>query len=276
MEKLLVVEGVQAVRNELKSGLAGEYAVLEGTDRADAMELFLKHFPKVVTLDLGLPPDPEGSSEGVRCLEWIIRIRPATKVVVLTPQGGRESAYRALECGAYDFHQKPIVPEELQVIIRRAFHLNSVEEQSCKLKEALERTTAGIQGIAGQCVALQRIFSLRQVLPPHGSQPAPEGIDTGSEPASSPWGATAAAACLLGQAELAQGGMAQVARVTLPAENLTLREARDRVEKWMVTDAIGNSGGNMTRASELLGVSRPALYDLMKKYGICCRRGNRG
>jgi len=270
MEKLLVVEGVQAVRDELKSCVAGKYSLLEGTDRADAMELFLKHFPKVVILDLGLPPDSEGSSEGLHCLEWIIQMRPATKVVVLTSKNEQESAYRALGCGAYDFHQKPLVLAELQVVIRRAFHLYGVEEQSCKLKETLERTNAGIEGIAGQCVALQRLFTPRHLTLP-ASEPHAEGVDTGNPPKGSLIGGAA----VTGQSLPVLGGAPQVAGMTLPAENLTLREARDRVEKWLVTDAIGNSGGNMTKASELLGVSRPALYDLMRKYGLH-RRGFRG
>lgn len=225
MEKLMVVEDEPALRNQLKTVLGRACAIIEATDRVGAVNLFLQHFPKVVVLDLGLPPDPDGSSEGGRCLEWIIRMRPSTKVVLLASTPQREDAWRALECGAYDFHPKPLLPAELQVIIRRAFHLCEVEEQSRQLKEALERTAAG-EAIAGQYDPLARADETEGTLPDRRSA----------------------------------GGAAGA---------LTLKEARDRVERRMVSDAIGNCGGNMTRASELLGVSRPALYDLMKKYGLC-------
>lgn len=258
MQKLLVVEDVAEVRDQLRDELGKEYEVLCGTDRADAMELFLKHSAKVVLLDLSLPPTREGDAEGLHCLEWMASVRPATKVVVLASSRERESVYRALGRGAYDYHLKPVDPAELRVVIRRAFHLCAVEEQSWQLRETLERTTAGIQGIAGQCIALQRLFAPRQEVPF----------------AEEPSVAEAAA-----QPPLTQGGDPAAAReiggVRLPAGQMTLKEARDRVEKWMVTDAIGNCGGNMTKASELLGVSRPALYDLMKKYGLC-RSGARG
>lgn len=260
MEKLLLVEHASDLRRKLKLELGREYAVLWGADRSDAMELFLQHSPKVVVLDLALPPDPEGDSEGMHCLEWIIDSRPATKVVVLTARDQRASAYRALGCGAYDYREKPVVAAELKVIVMRALHLFQVEEQSCQLKETLERAMAGIEGIPGQCVALRQLFSRGGVvfLPDSKLADSTSGMNDMGPPDA-------------GQAASGRPGLPQVAGVRLPAGQLTLKEARDRVEKSMVSDAIGNCGGNMTRASELLGVSRPALYDLMKKYGLCRR-----
>ena len=253
MEKLMVVEDEPALRNQLKTVLGEGCAIVEATDRAGAVNLFLQHIPRVVVLDLGLPPDPEGSSEGLRCLEWIIRMRPSTKVVLLASTPQREDAWRALECGAYDFHTKPVLPAELQVVIRRAFHLCEVEEQSRELKEALERAAAG-KAIAGQCDALSRLFPPRQVIHLLASG--------GTE-------AVVHHPMVLPGATEAEGTLPDRESAGGPAGPLTLKEARDKVEKRMVSDAIGNCGGNMTRASELLGVSRPALYDLMKKYGLC-------
>lgn len=252
MEKLLVVEAEKPLCIQLESQLCLEYEVVAATERAVAMDLFLQHAPKVVLLGLGLAMDAKNPDE-VRLLEWMLKTRQSAKVVLLALPEQREEAHLALQLGAYDFHWKPVRMAELQVIIRRAFHLNEIEEQHLALKKTLERTTAGIEGIAGQCMALRQLFVPRKraqlpetdlcyrarlvgVAPPDGG-----GSGWESEGAD---GATQ----LVGQ--------------------MTLREARDRVEKLMVEEAVGNSGGNMTRASELLGVSRPALYDLMKKYGL--------
>lgn len=249
MENLLVVEDEKALCLQLKSGLAPEYEVMEANRRSDAMALFLQHFPKVVLL--GLAADPVGDPEG-GLMEGMLKLRPATKVVLLAMPGQREEVHLALQQGAYDFHWKPVGMAELQVIVRRAFHLSEVEEQHLALKKTLERTTAGIEGIAGQCMALRQLFAPRQpgLLPEAGLSYRARLVRVPPE-----W-----PACV-GESEDFDGGVQLVGQ-------MTLREARDKVEKLMVEEAVGNSGGNMTRASELLGVSRPALYDLMKKYGL--------
>src|SRR3546814_6302713 len=69
--------------------------------------------PDVVTLDLGLPPDPDGTSEGFAVLETVLKLKPDTKVIVASGHGARESALQAIAMGAYDFYQKPIDIDEL-------------------------------------------------------------------------------------------------------------------------------------------------------------------
>src|SRR3546814_6006436 len=70
--------------------------------------------PDVVTLDLGLPPDPDGTSEGFAVLETVLNLKPDTKVIVASGHGARESALQAIAMGAYDFYQKPIdIDEEI-------------------------------------------------------------------------------------------------------------------------------------------------------------------
>jgi DNA-binding NtrC family response regulator len=251
MEKLLVIEDVQSLRARLKAGLTGGYQILEGSDRARGMELFLRHAPKVVLLDLGLPPDPDGVSEGFRCLEAMIRCRPSAKIIVLVEQHERETAYRAVASGAYDFFPKPVELPGMQIIIRRAFHLCSVEEHGRTLQEELERSSAGMERIAGKCVAVQELLAPLQKV-----KKAPAAEPAGGEARNA-----ASDHCRSSHA-------ADDYDVSITAGHLTLREVRDRVEKSMIHAAVDNCCGNMAKASELLGVSRPALYDLMKKHGL--------
>jgi len=103
MEKIMIVEDNEDIRCQLRWGLAKEYEVLATGTREDALSLFRKHLPKVVTLDLGLPPDADGSAEGFRCLEEILNTNPATKVIVVTGSDERENALRAVQSGAYDY-----------------------------------------------------------------------------------------------------------------------------------------------------------------------------
>lgn len=164
MEPLLVIEATETLRRQLAAELAKEYTVLQGADFTQAMELFHKHNPKVVTLDLGLPPDAEGNSEGFRCLQWMLGSQPETKVVVLTGSGDWEMAHRALRFGAYDFYHKPVNLAELQSVIRRAFQLINVEDERRSLQETLERRGLGLEGIVGQCAAMQRVYCAAQMV----------------------------------------------------------------------------------------------------------------
>ncbi len=159
MEKMLIVDDSEEIRTQLKWGFSKEYSVALARDGEDALASFAKNMPRVTTLDLGLPPHADGTEEGFRCLQEMIRLNPAAKVIVLTGNDQRENALKAIQLGAYDFYQKPINLEELKVIVRRAFNLSSLEEQNRALHTALERQTAQVGGMIGQCPEMQAVFS---------------------------------------------------------------------------------------------------------------------
>lgn len=159
MEKLLIVDDSEDIRKQLKWGLAKDYAVLLAGDVSEAMTLFTKHQPKVVVLDLGLPPQSEGTEEGFRCLDAIKNAQRYTKVIIATGNGDVENALRAVQNGAYDFLQKPIELAEMKVIIKRAFHLYSLEEENRRLRSVLDRKDGALSGIIGQCSAMLDVFT---------------------------------------------------------------------------------------------------------------------
>ena len=129
---LLVVEDDEGLQRQLKWAYDG-YEVVCAGDRQTAIEALRLHEPAVVTLDLGLPPDPDGTSEGFATLEDILRIKPDTKVVVATGHGAPESALKAIALGAYDFYRKPVDIDELGLIVARAFHLHAIEAENRRL-----------------------------------------------------------------------------------------------------------------------------------------------
>ena len=130
---LLVVEDDEGLQRQLKWAYEG-YQVICAGDRASAIEALRAHEPAVVTLDLGLPPDPDGTDEGFATLAEILRLKPDTKVIVATGHGARESATRAVSMGAYDFYKKPVDIDELGFIVARAFHLHDIEEENRRLE----------------------------------------------------------------------------------------------------------------------------------------------
>ena len=130
---LLVVEDDEGLQRQLKWAYDG-YRVVAATDRTQAMEMLRLHEPAVVTLDLGLPPDPDGTSEGFATLSEILALKPDTKVIVASGHGARESALKAISLGAYDFYKKPVDIDELGLIVARAFHLHGIEDENRRLE----------------------------------------------------------------------------------------------------------------------------------------------
>jgi two-component system NtrC family response regulator len=54
----------------------------------------------------------------------------------------------------------------------------------------------------------------------------------------------------------------------LPDEPLNLRQVRDEAEHKAIVKALARVDGNIVKASELLGISRPTMYDLMSRHGV--------
>ena len=146
LKPLLVVEDNPGIQKQLKWSFEG-YQVSVAGDRPSAIELLKQQKMPVVTLDLGLPPDPANASEGLAALREILQIAPDTKVIVVTGNDDRENALKAISAGAYDFYQKPIEPEVLSLIVDRAYSLHELEDENRKLS-ALE-TESPLDGIVG-------------------------------------------------------------------------------------------------------------------------------
>ncbi|WP_353229301.1 PEP-CTERM-box response regulator transcription factor [Novosphingobium sp.] len=124
--KLLIVEDDPGLQAQLKWAYE-DFEVLIAGDRQTALTLLRAEEPPVVTLDLGLPPDPDGVSEGFALLDAIMAIKPDTKVIVASGHGARESALRAIQHGAYDFYAKPLDIDAIGLIVRRALHVHKLE-----------------------------------------------------------------------------------------------------------------------------------------------------
>jgi two-component system, NtrC family, response regulator len=144
LPKLLIIEDDEGLQRQLRWAY-DDYEVLVASDRSAAIDLLRAEEPPVVTLDLGLPPDPDGVSEGFATLEAILSLKPDTKVIIASGHGARESALRAISSGAYDFYQKPVDIDQLGLIVRRAFQLHGIETENRRLEERAcdERTVLG-------------------------------------------------------------------------------------------------------------------------------------
>jgi two-component system NtrC family response regulator len=133
--KLLIIEDDPGLQKQLRWSLDA-YDVAVAGDREAALAQIRRHEPAVVTMDLGLPPDPDGSTEGLATLQQILALAPDTRVIVLTGNQDHNNAVKAIGMGAYDFHQKPVDPEVLNLVIQRAFFLHNLQQENRRMQES--------------------------------------------------------------------------------------------------------------------------------------------
>ena len=142
--KLLIVDDDEALQRQLRWAFDGFDVSLAGSRKA-AMAVFEQEPAPVVLLDLGLPPDQDGPSEGLAALESILALAPETKIIVMSGQAERQYAVRAIGLGAYDFYDKPIDIETLNLIVRRALNLYRLEAENRRLQK--QYSTQALPGV---------------------------------------------------------------------------------------------------------------------------------
>lgn len=130
---LLIVEDDLALQKQIKWSV-DKFDSVTAADRESALVQLRRHSPAVVTMDLGLPPDADGVSEGFKLLEQILSAQADTKVIVLTGQNDQANALRAVALGAYDFFAKPFEPELLNLTIERAFRMFELQKENRRLQ----------------------------------------------------------------------------------------------------------------------------------------------
>ena len=161
--RLLIVEDDLGLQKQLK-WCFDEHEVLFSATRSDALAQLRRFEPPVVLQDLGLPPDPEGVSEGMATLKEILNVAPGTKVIVVTGNHDRDNALRAVSLGAYDFYQKPVDTDVLRLIVSRAFHIHALEEQNRALREAPLYTP--FEGLIATDEAMRRVCRMVERVAP--------------------------------------------------------------------------------------------------------------
>ena len=161
--KLLIVEDDPGLQRQLKWAL-DEFEVECAGTREEALAAARRMEPAIVLQDLGLPPDPDGVEEGFACITELLRLAPATKIVVVTGREGREHALRAIRLGAYDFCQKPVDLQVLTLVIDRARRIFELEAENRRLAES--RPANALDGVIAASESMAKICRLVQKLAP--------------------------------------------------------------------------------------------------------------
>lgn len=163
IKTLLVIEDDLGLQSQLRWCFEHVEVLIAGT-RDEGITLLRRYEPAVVLLDLGLPPDPDNASEGMAALQQILELAPHTKVIVVTGNEDRTNAVKAIAIGAYDFYQKPIDPDTLQLIVARAYHVSELEAENRRL--SAHSSLSPLEGILAASESMLKITrSVERVAP---------------------------------------------------------------------------------------------------------------
>ena len=161
--KLLIVEDDPGLQRQLKWAF-DDFEVIVAESRQAALAGLRRHEPPVVLQDLGLPPDPEGVSEGFTTLLEILKLAPHTKVIVVTGQLDRDNAVKAVGQGAYDFYQKPVDMDVLRLIVQRAYQIHDLEARNREL--AREQARMPLAGVIAMSDSMMRVCRMIEKVAP--------------------------------------------------------------------------------------------------------------
>ncbi|PCJ46849.1 MAG: PEP-CTERM-box response regulator transcription factor [Moraxellaceae bacterium] len=160
--KLLIVEDDTGLQSQLRWHF-DQYEVIIAGDRDSAIAAIRRDEPPVVLQDLGLPPDEEGVEEGFLTIQQTLSIAPNTKIIVVTGYHDYNNALRAVALGAYDFYQKPVNTDTLDLIVQRAHQMAQLEQENRRLQLKAQSPLSGI--IASDAAMLNVCRTIEKVAP---------------------------------------------------------------------------------------------------------------
>ena len=161
---LLLVDDDAEIREQMKWALASDYDIVEAADRATALAHVRQLRPRLILLDLGLPPDVDGASEGLAILRESLQLNASAKIIVITGNSDRAKAITAIQSGAYDFIEKPVQLDVLRVVLQRASYLSNLEQEHRDLQKKSGQTD--FEGLVGDSQHIQEIFRMVRRLGP--------------------------------------------------------------------------------------------------------------
>ena len=112
--KLMIVDDSNIMRRRIERSQQFEELELVGTacNGLEAIEMFRKMDPDVVTMDLTMP-----QMDGIECIENIVKIKPAVRILVISALADKATAVEAMEKGANGFLNKPFTDRQLNEAI---------------------------------------------------------------------------------------------------------------------------------------------------------------
>ncbi len=161
-QNILIVDDEPNLLESFKIGLElKDYGVTIAAGGKQALTEIEDRSFDVVLLDIRMP-----GMDGIETLQQIRKVRPDQIVIMLTGQGGIESAVEAGRLGAYDYLEKPSTPEAVDLRIQKAVEHRAVEKQ---LHHIQVLVGGDFEGVIGKSTAMAEVFDLVKRIAPTDS-----------------------------------------------------------------------------------------------------------
>jgi two-component system NtrC family response regulator len=166
--RLLIVDDDEDIRTQMKWALCSDYDLVTAGDRAGALAAFTAARPAVTLLDLGLPPRPNDPDEGLEVLSAVLALDPLAKVIVVSGQGDKRNALRAVGAGATDFLCKPVDMDQLALVLQRCVYMAELEQEYRAMQHSARPDV--FENMIGANPQMQAVFEMiRKVAPTSAS-----------------------------------------------------------------------------------------------------------
>ena len=157
---ILIVDDEKSTRDGLARALKRQYAVHLAENGTQALRVLDQHDIDLVLSDLRMP-----GMDGLTLIQRILARSPQPICILLTAYGSIETAVDAIKRGAYDYLQKPVNLDELDLLLQRALRAREMEQENRQLHEQLDQRF-GLENIIGQSPGLEEVLeTTRQVAP---------------------------------------------------------------------------------------------------------------
>jgi two-component system, NtrC family, response regulator len=161
-QRILLVEDDLGLEKQMRWALS-PYVADAAASRKEAVEKLSAFGYRVIVLDLGLPPDENGASEGLKALDEFLSLAPLTKVIVASGNVDRANAVQSVAKGAFDFIAKPIDSDVLKLAIDRAMRMFELEQENIQLRKLSDSGADGL--VYGSPKMMEIVQTLHRVGP---------------------------------------------------------------------------------------------------------------
>lgn len=158
----MVVDDEPLVRRSLSEFLTLEgYTVNSASNGREALTLLKGYTADVIITDIKMP-----ELDGIQLLQQIKKYYPGTSVIFITGYGTIENAVEAMKEGAFDYITKPIIDNEIRIVLQRLIKQQQLLEENIRLKEEISTQASKdhFLDIVGKDEKMQKIYTLIEAI----------------------------------------------------------------------------------------------------------------
>jgi len=165
MKTVLVVDDDDGLRKQIHWAFKDCYRLTQAANRTQMHDVLQENSIDLVLLDLHLPPRQSTPEEGIKALKEIKSVNPGIKVIVITGDNEEETSLRAIDNGACDYFRKPLILEDMKVILDRTLYIQSLEQKNQQHLEKLVKKHSFAQ-MVGKSKKMTQLFEMIERIAP--------------------------------------------------------------------------------------------------------------